>query len=60
MLHELTGNGEECTYEKRAAFTAEIESIKRQRIEVMDQVTQSEALLQELRQDRADLQDQIR
>ena len=36
---------------------AEIEEIQLQRISVMDQVTESEALLQGLRQERLDLQE---
>lgn len=27
-LQELTGNGEDCTYEKRIAFARDVESIK--------------------------------
>lgn len=37
-LLELTDNGEDCTYEKRAAFENELKQIKDDRVSTMDQV----------------------
>jgi len=37
-LLEITGNGDDCTFEKRAAFTNELMQVRKQRALVMSQV----------------------
>ena len=56
-IRELTGNGEECTFEKRTAFINELQDIQKERKSTMAQVYEQEEMLQELRQQRADIQD---
>jgi len=45
QLQHLTGFGEDCTYEKRKAFTKELAAIRHENHAVMDEVKESEALL---------------
>ena len=59
-LRDITGNGETCTYEKRSAFLREIAQIQRERKGTMAQVHEQEAMLQGLREERAELQQEIK
>ena len=59
-LLEITGNGEDCTYEKRAAFNEEIMQIQKERKQTMSQVHEQETILQDLREEQIELQKEIK